>query len=304
MPQPAKRSEVLRKRVERFARALNGLEAGDVPALHRVRVASRRLRELVPMLQLDHDVTRKLSRRLRRVTNRLGTVRELDVLLILIDELHVSRRDRIPAFGRIGVLVSKDRDRARKRLFKNMPAGELRRLAGRLERVATGLEVAEAAASRAADRRWRWAMDARIANRAARLESAMQEAGAVYLPERLHAVRIALKKLRYSAELLYDIAGARRDADLRTLKRGQDLLGRMHDLQILIDRVRQLQASLAPPSLTVWRDLDALIASLEDECRRLHARYMRLRDMIGAIAATIGARAAAGPARTAARRAG
>jgi len=34
----------MRKRVDRFARALNGLEAGDVPALHRVRVASRRLR--------------------------------------------------------------------------------------------------------------------------------------------------------------------------------------------------------------------------------------------------------------------
>ena len=63
-------------------------------------------------------------------------------------------------------------------------------------------------------------------------------------------------------------------------------------------------ASLAPPSLTVWRDLDALIASLEDECRRLHARYMRLRNTVAAIAGTIGARAAAGPARTAARRAG
>src|SRR5438876_8237214 len=160
MPQPAKRSEVLRKRVERFARALTGLEAGEVPALHRVRVASRQLRELVPMLQLDHDVTRKVSRRLRRVTNRLGTVRELDVLLILIDELHVSRRDRIPAFGRIGVLVSKERDRARKRLVKNVPAGDLRRLTSRLERVVGELEVAEAAASKAADRRWRWAMDA------------------------------------------------------------------------------------------------------------------------------------------------
>ena len=84
----------------------------------------------------------------------------------------------------------------------------------------------------------------------------------------------------------------------------QDLLGRMHDLQILIDRVRQLQASLAPPSLTVWRDLDALMASLEDECRRLHARYMRLRDTLSAIAATLGARAAAAPARGASRRAG
>jgi len=304
MPQPAKRSDAMRKRVDRFARALNGLEAGDVPALHRVRVASRRLRELVPMLQLAHHVTRKLSRRLRRVTKRLGTVRELDVLLILIDELHVSRRDRVPAFGRIGVAVSKERDRARKRLFKNMPVSDLRRLANRLERVVDELAVAEASSSKAADRRWRWAMDARLSNRAARLESAMQEAGAVYLPERLHGVRLALKKLRYAAELSHELAGTRGDADLRALRRGQDLLGRMHDLQILIDRVRQLQASLAPPSLTVWRELDALMASLEDECRRLHARYMRLRDTLTAIAGTLGARAAAGPARAASRRAG
>jgi hypothetical protein len=28
----------------------------------------------------------------------------------------------------------------------------------------------------------------------------------------------------------------------------------------------------------VWRDLDTLVTTLEDDCRRLHARYMRLRE--------------------------
>jgi hypothetical protein len=64
------------------------------------------------------------------------------------------------------------------------------------------------------------------------------------------------------------------------LKRGQDLLGRLHDLQMLIDHVRETQASLAPPNITIWRELDALVGSLEDDCRRLHARYMRLRDAL------------------------
>ena len=77
----------------------------------------------------------------------------------------------------------------------------------------------------------------------------------------------------------------------------------MHDLQVLIDRVRQLQASLTPPSVAVWRDLDALMQMLEDDCRRLHARYMRLRDDLAEIAARLGAEHA--PARpSAARRAG
>jgi CHAD domain-containing protein len=82
--------------------------------------------------------------------------------------------------------------------------------------------------------------------------------------------------------------------DLGVLKRAQDLLGRMHDLQVLVDRVRQMQASLTPPNLTVWSDLDAIVASLEDDCRRLHARYMRAR---GRLAATAGKLAAEPPAR-------
>ena len=61
----------------------------------------------------------------------------------------------------------------------------------------------------------------------------------MYLPERLHDVRIAVKKLRYAVELGADASGARREPDLRALKRGQEMLGRMHDLQMLIDRVRR-----------------------------------------------------------------
>jgi hypothetical protein len=47
---------------------LPALEQGDVAALHHTRVASRRLRALVPMLQIDGDAAKKLGRRLRKVT--------------------------------------------------------------------------------------------------------------------------------------------------------------------------------------------------------------------------------------------
>jgi CHAD domain-containing protein len=284
MPVSSTRSELLKKRVDQFTRVLNAVEQGDVRGLHRARVASRRLRELLPMIQLDAEKARKLSRRLRKVTTRLGTVRELDVLLLLVDEVHVSRRSRSSALGRVGISVAKERDDARKRLFARLPIVGMRRLAQKLDRVADQLRVAEASSSRAAARNWRLAVDAQVAGRASRLSAAMAEAGAMYLPERLHAVRIAMKKLRYAFELSTELAGARNSAALNALKRGQDLLGRMHDLQVLIERVRQVQASLTPPNVTVWRDLDALGVSLEDDCRLLHARYMRSRDQIGAIA--------------------
>ena len=114
-----------------------------------------------------------------------------------------------------------------------------------------------------------------MTHRASALKDALVDAGALYLPERLHAVRIAVKKLRYAREVLAEASGLKMSAELRTLKRSQDILGRLHDMQVLLDRVRQLQASLTPPDVTMWRKLDTLTTALENDCRRLHARFMR-----------------------------
>jgi CHAD domain-containing protein len=304
MPVSSTRSELLKKRVHQFQHALNALESGDVRALHRARVASRRLRELAPLLQLDRSKARKIRRRLHKITSRLGPVRELDVLLIQIDELHVSGRRGSGGLGRVGVRVSKARDEARKRLFAELPASRMARFAKKLDRVADGMAVAERSSSKGVARSWRWAIDARVAKRARRLAAAIEDAGAVYLPERLHNVRIALKKLRYAVELSAEAAGRRGDSDLPLLKRAQDLLGRLHDLQMLIEHGRQTQASLAPPSVTIWRELDVLIASLEDDCRRLHGRYMRLRDALIPLAERRGAQTQAASGGPQARRAG
>ena len=308
MPVPTTRSELLKKRVDQFTRVLDAVAKGDVRALHQARVASRRMRELLPVLQLDRRTGRKLSKRLRKVTSRLGTVREFDVLLLQIDELHVSGRRGSGALGRVGVRVSKRRDEARKRLAEHLPTSALTRLARKLDKAIGELREAETASSKNAARNWRWAIDARVARRAARLSSSMDDAGAVYLPERLHDVRIAVKKLRYAVELASDAAGERAGeraaADLRVLKRAQDLLGRMHDVQTLVDQVRQTQASLTPPSVAVWRDLDTLVATLEDDCRRLHARYMRMRDELTEIADRRAEHRPGVPSRALARRAG
>src|SRR5207248_1929483 len=77
MPPSTSRYDLLHKRLERFTRSLHGVDKGEIRAIHRTRVASRRLREVLPVLELDADVSAKLVRRLRRVTAQLGPVREL-----------------------------------------------------------------------------------------------------------------------------------------------------------------------------------------------------------------------------------
>ncbi len=286
MAASTQRHDLLRKRLERFTRLLPALSEGDVNAVHRTRVAARRLRELLPILQLGHDDTDKLSRRLRKVTLHLGTVRELDVLLILIDELHESRRHDHAALARVAEDVARERTRTREKLLgRKLPVNELKHIARKLGRCVDTLQQAQPprAADPSRSRGWRWALEARVARRADALRRAVADAGAVYLPERLHAVRIAVKKLRYALEIAADVAGERSTPDLRTLKRAQELLGRLHDLQVLLERVRQVQASLAPPNLAAWREFEALTTALENSCRRLHARYVRDRAGLDAL---------------------
>src|ERR1043166_4830815 len=294
MPVVVARSELLRSHLQRFNRTLRGLERGDIRMLHAARVATRRLRELVPILQLENTTTRKLSRRLRKMTKHLGGVRELDVLLLLIDELHEARREHSDALSRLAMTVAKARDEARQRLPDDLPLREMRRLAKRLETAAEDLDAREDVKPSRRSQQWRWVIDARVARRAQRLDAAMRDAGAVYLPERLHGVRIALKKLRYALELSLEAAGRSAVPQLRMLKRQQDALGRMHDLQILIERVRHMQATLAPPSVTVWRGLDRLVSALDEDCRRLHARYMHGRPALETLVGRLGAASGAG----------
>jgi CHAD domain-containing protein len=264
---------------------LHGLEDGNVGAVHRTRVASRRLREVLPILQLDPEIAERLSRRLRKITQRLGVVRELDVLLALIDELAGSDRYPTTALAKVGRVVRDERDRARAGFAAKRPVAELTRLAAKLEKIARALEAEDAVPRRqqTAARSWQWALDARAVHRATALAEAMDNAGAVYLPERLHAIRIAAKKLRYALEVSADVARVKSTPDLRLLRRVQDTLGRLHDLHVLEDRVRQLQASLTPPDVNVWRQLDTLVVSIDEECRRLHGRYMRERDGLVAL---------------------
>lgn len=124
----------------------------------------------------------------------------------------------------------------------------------------------------------------RAARRAEELDTAISSAAGLYLPERLHDVRIAVKKLRYALEVAGTFSRSKATARLRTLKKAQDLLGRMHDLEVLIARTRGVQgATGAPPTLKLSGELDQLVRRLEDECRQLHGEYIALRTPLLAV---------------------
>jgi phosphohistidine phosphatase len=198
-------------------------------------------------------------------------------MLLLIAELHESGRFSEPALRLVRDAARTVREEARAEIPGKSAAESFRRIVRKLDRAARKLDDAEDSQTR---RAWRWALDARVSRRALALRQAIDKAGSVYLADRLHAARIALKKLRYALELDVESRGVKSTPELRALKRMQEVLGRLHDLQVLVDSVRHVQASLKPPSVSAWRDLDVLLTSLEQNCRRLHARYVGERDSL------------------------
>jgi CHAD domain-containing protein len=281
-----------RKRLNAFAREVACVYETDVEPLHRMRVASRRLREVLPVLGLDAGITRTLVRRLKKVTKQLGGIRELDVLMLTIRELGRDARYSSTALELLGGAVEEARVGARGRLRTKLPAAKLQRLVCRLERAvdrnARDVKRSHARSTHRLEPGWVWALDARATRRACRLRSTIETAGTMYLPVRLHDVRVALKKFRYSLELMSEVRRQRAASQIAALKMAQDLLGRLHDLEMLIECVRREQLSPSLPALMVWRDLGSLVSAVEDECRSLHARYMQQRSRLLAIADRFG----------------
>ncbi|MEQ1896642.1 MAG: CHAD domain-containing protein [Vicinamibacterales bacterium] len=240
--------------------------AGDADAVHRARVASRRLREVLPVVA-SRKALPALTRAVRRITEALGPVRELDVTLGLLETAVATKQISRRAAAALRQALMRRRALARTETADGLEGCHLGRLQkGTLAAVRRRPRLMEA--------------DARLSRRADRLVSAIAEAGGLYVPEYLHEIRIALKKLRYATEVLAVVRGTPAVAPLRLLKRGQDILGRMHDLDVLTAEVRALQGAADAPSLSVCADLDRYVRVLDGECRHLHGQYMSLRDRL------------------------
>ena len=122
---------------------------------------------------------------------------------------------------------------------------------------------------------WRGVLATRLMRRAKSLTTALEDVGPIYAPERLHDVRISTKKLRYALEIARDAGVTAAMPLVRVLKRHQDRLGHLHDLQVLLKHVRETEASPGVGSRV--NDLTAYADSLERECRRLHADFVEHR---------------------------
>src|SRR3954452_5416222 len=171
---------LLQQRVAALRRALPGARSGDVRAVHQARVATRRLREALPLVAAGKP-GRRLERAARDLTGVLGTVRELDVALQMLDDL--PRKNGVPAAA-VACLrraINEERRPLQRETTKRIDEYDM----DRLQRKA--LQAMERKSDRRAHPVERQAQVAaarrRAARRAARVEAMVDAAGAMYLPD-------------------------------------------------------------------------------------------------------------------------
>jgi len=273
---------LIREQSTTFVEALQRAGEGHGGAMHQVRVLSRRLREALPLAasaapKADASL---LVDNARRAAAALGGVRELNVALREFDDDANGFRWGAGAALRVRDHLTAERDRRSSAMRAKLSRISVKRTLSRAEALASAIEHAEPQV-------WQTALAARVRKRARRFDEALRVAGTLYAPDALHRVRIAGKKLRYTLELAQGAAGAPVARELAALKRLQELLGRLHDLQVLEEHVRHVAVQAAADA-PMSAALEQMLADLDDVCRRLHARFLAQSDRLTALAARAG----------------
>lgn len=241
--------------------------------VHRARVASRRLREAMPVALAAAltQVSAREQRALRRLARALGAVREVDVTRALLEREGVRCGWDAATVSALARELVTERRVQRGHLLATLrrrSTRDLRRSLRRMSRTPPAADVAAESATRI-----RQALVDRRRTRAKALVKRLDTLGTLYVPDRLHAVRLAAKKLRYSLELERAVCRRAVSRDLATLEVIQEQLGRLHDLQVLQGRVARLarRGDIAPARAVALRRMDG---DLEKACRRGHAAVL------------------------------
>jgi CHAD domain-containing protein len=211
------------------------LKAKDIEYVHRMRVASRRLRTALNLfnLYLPDDTAQIWHREFKGITKALGQARDLDVQIQLVKDLLMGDVAREYKYGyrRLLFRLKQNRKKAQESVKS---AVEILQAKGTLNRIHTVLKIPGEgqglfypialyqAASEAIQKR---------------LEDFLSYQESIHAPsngEILHAMRIAGKHLRYTMEIFAPLYKQSLLPIIEIMKEIQDQLGEIHDCDVWV----------------------------------------------------------------------
>ena len=213
----------------------NAIEAKDIEAIHQMRVASRRLRNALNYFKncLPQKFAKEWQNEIRKITHTLGAARDLDIQIACLNELDDdSLEDKIrPGYKRLLLRLTQRREKAQKKVIKNLIDLQENDLLTKMRQFLEALTANTDGIYLFTPSLYEKAFSAINEN----LEAFLSYQSDIYDPEnmeKLHAMRIAGKQLRYTLELFAPIYKQALLPHIQAMKEIQDLLGEIHDADV------------------------------------------------------------------------
>jgi CHAD domain-containing protein len=264
--------ELLRHHFRKFLAEEDGVrEDSDIEHVHDMRVATRRMRAILPVMEhvAQPDAVRKFRKQFKKTASALGDVRDCDVFMdqvsTYLSRLPEEQRDLVKP---LTDALHRDRAEARVKLLKELDS---KRYAGlksnfaafitnHAEQWDTTLRIRDVVGSIL----WQRYEQLQVHEHHINLEDV-----AANDDDMLHQVRIDGKRLRYILELLSTRFEEHVVPLLKQLKEMQDCLGALQDIAV----AKEYVATLKPGNDAEQAALDTYVASREEERARWFAEF-------------------------------
>jgi CHAD domain-containing protein len=209
----------------------------DSECVHRMRVALRRLRSVLPLFTacLSRQTCDRWRKQLRRLTRPLGSARDMDVQLACVQQVLDTGASEIERAGLERVLL---RLRQRRHTLQEPVAEALNRFAASdlmAEMEHTLMQLARTNQAQEGEMPGRSVYRKMRKAILTRLKALQEYAPYVHRPEclkELHALRIAAKRLRYTMQAFAPLYQVEIEEPMHAARTLQTLLGDMHDCDV------------------------------------------------------------------------
>ena len=236
-------AKIIQRHLAAMAAEVEGVRAAeDIECIHRMRVATRRMRTALTLF-LDcfpKQDYKKIQKDVRKVTRALGEARDLDVQLEVIEAALKEFPDPVfqPGIKRLKLRLTQRRAEVQQHVDAAMDKMLADQLVERLEAWAAPLLEQSKSVYLYTPALYQLA----FRGIQVRIDELLSHVPYITDPknvQELHAMRISAKRLRYAMETFEELYGGQLKPYITTARKLQDQLGAIHDLDVWIVMIPQ-----------------------------------------------------------------
>jgi len=236
-------ARIIQRHLAAMAAEVEGVRAAeDIECIHRMRVATRRMRTALTLFSdcFPKQDYKKIQKDVRKITRALGEARDLDVQLEVIEAALGEFADPVfqPGIKRLKLRLTQRRAEVQQHVDAAMDRMLADQLIERLEAWATPLLEQSKSVYLYTPALYQLAFQ----GIQVRIDELLAHVPYITDPQNvleLHAMRISAKRLRYAMETFEELYGGQLKPYITTARKLQDQLGAIHDLDVWIVMIPQ-----------------------------------------------------------------